>query len=419
MKRGRKGRTPELEGEGPDGLPYRVLRDSKQRTTYNVYFGIQTKQMTRITSSGIPTHEQIIKLLEAKVSAVEQASGGTGDVSASSSSSPPPSTSSSSSPPPPPPPLPSPSLSPSSLAAAAAAAEEEEEEEEGASESGEDRRQSTSRDDETVADGGKWAGALPSKRPSSAPLRLDPDGRAPRNYERERDSAYRNKMGEAKRKGEVRQLKRDNKRLHTQLADLQAQLDNAVGGGMDSVETFVEDTTKVAAQMSLTQPPSSSIEDETTPPHNQPSFSLRFFCRNSPSLTSRSRSCEAFCWISLCRRSRRNGKTSYRWRRNKMTRVGMRAMTREVMGVVMAAMRMGARMAARVVMRDVWRLAGGAPWTPTTRGGTAKPQTARWARLRREQVEVVAQRLRRRSARLVTRPRRPRTLRRLLCAWEA
>ena len=47
-KRGRPAaRPPVLEGEGPDGLQYRVLSDTK-RHKYRIYYGID-KEMARVT----------------------------------------------------------------------------------------------------------------------------------------------------------------------------------------------------------------------------------------------------------------------------------------------------------------------------------------------------------------------------------
>ena len=247
-KRGRTARPPELEGTGPDNRPYRVLKDGKKHK-YRVYYGVETKQTARLTSTTTPTHEEVFALLQSKAIAAKPSTATDQAAQASASSA-----------------ATGAIVWSSSLSSAAAAASPPETEAPAAAPAPADNASPPNATQSVVDEGRAWVGAdsLPSSRERKPPApKFEPTGRKRRNYEKERDRAYTRALEKSSKEKEHGELQEQVKRQRSELDDLRAQIDNAINDSIDSVESFVDSTTKVG-QRRVRGSPSRHYQDALT-----------------------------------------------------------------------------------------------------------------------------------------------------------
>ena len=183
---GGPAKKPVVVGTGPDNLPYAVKQSgkmTKQGAKYNIYFGHAQRTSMRFPAGKELTHEVAYAALAKKLNTSAVHGHPPGYLGR-------------------PPPM---------LGAAAAS----------------EVARPSSLETVVVSEGDAFVGNLvPTKRRKIEPSRLEVEGRAPRDYEQERRTTQTNKLELLKKRAAEEALGSENKRLHSEIDELQRQLDD-------------------------------------------------------------------------------------------------------------------------------------------------------------------------------------------------
>jgi len=183
---GGPAKKPVVVGTGPDNPPYAVKqfgKTTKQGAKYNIYFGHAQRSSMRFPAGKELTHEVAYAALAKKLNTSAAHGHPPGYLGR-------------------PPPM---------LGAAAAS----------------EVARPSSLETVVVSEGDAFVGNLgPTKRRKIEPSRLEVEGRAPRDYEQERRTTQTNNLELLKKRAAEEALGSENKRLHSEIDELQRQLDD-------------------------------------------------------------------------------------------------------------------------------------------------------------------------------------------------